>query len=146
MVFLLTSQRFHVLQIEVDMVDDQEEYQTVPGITILVLRVVVMLVFLVALRDTMSHEYTPERLSFFLHFGAASLVWFIYLPVVAVVALRISPLWRTKFLTAIINSADTFAYIVMVHLLWPSRSEQYFLLASHVSGASNARSETRARA
>lgn len=41
-----------------------------------------MIVFLVALRDTMAHEYTPERVDFFLHFGAASLVWFIYLPVI----------------------------------------------------------------
>ena len=64
-----------------DVIEDIEEYQTVPGIIILVLRVVVMIVFLVALRDTMAHEYTPERVDFFLHFGAASLVWFIYLPV-----------------------------------------------------------------
>ena len=63
------------------MIEDIEEYQTIPGIIILVLRVVVMIVFLVALRDTMAHEYTPERVDFFLHFGAASLVWFIYLPV-----------------------------------------------------------------
>ena len=63
------------------MIEDIEEYQTIPGIIILVLRVVVMIVFLVALRDTMAHEYTPERIDFFLHFGAASLVWFIYLPV-----------------------------------------------------------------
>ena len=63
------------------MIEDIEEYQTVPGIIILVLRVIVMLVFLAALRDTMAHEYTPERIDFFLHFGAASLVWFIYLPV-----------------------------------------------------------------
>lgn len=26
-------------------------------------------------------------------------------------------------------SADCFAYCVMAHLLWPTRSEQYFLLA-----------------
>ena len=64
------------------MIEDIEEYQTIPGIIILVLRVVVMIVFLVALRDTMAHEYTPERVDFFLHFGAASLVWFIYLPVI----------------------------------------------------------------
>ena len=126
-----------------------------------------MIVFLVALRDTMAHEYTPERVDFFLHFGAASLVWFIYLPVfrqiyrvldnfyqqinsnhqiiyiitqqrswkfqiVAGIALRISKLWRTKFLIGIIYSADTFAYIVLMHLLWPSRSEQYYLLAIEV--------------
>ena len=63
------------------MIEDIEEYQTIPGVIILVLRVIVMLVFLAALRDTMAHEYTPERIDFFLHFGAASLVWFIYLPV-----------------------------------------------------------------
>ena len=69
-------------QTEVDVIQDVEEYQTIPGIIILVLRVIVMMVFLVALRDTMAHEHTPERIDFFLHFGAASLVWFIYLPVI----------------------------------------------------------------
>lgn len=28
-------------------------------------------------------------------------------------------------------SADCFAYCIMAHLLWPTRSEQYFLLASN---------------
>jgi hypothetical protein len=73
-----------------------------------------------------------ERLQFFLHFGAASLVWFIYLPLVAIVALQISALWRTKFLTGITYSANTFAYGVLIHLLWPSRNQQYFLLATMV--------------
>ena len=102
-------------QTEVDVIEDVEEYQTIPGATILVLRVVVMLCFLAALRETMQHEFNPERLNFFLHFGAASLVWFIYLPLVAIVALQISGLWRTKFLTGITYSADTFAYGVLTH-------------------------------
>ena len=50
----------------------------------------------------------------------------------AVVALQISALWRTKFILGITYSADTFAYIVIIHLLWPSRKEQYFLLAAQV--------------
>lgn len=115
---------------EVDVIEDVEEYQTIPGVITLVLRVVVMLCFVIALRETMLHEYSPERLNFFLHFGAASLVWFIYLPLVAIVALQISALWRTKFLIGIVYSADTFAYGVLIHLLWPSRSQQYFLLAT----------------
>jgi hypothetical protein len=45
-------------QTEVDVIEDIEEYQTVPGAIILVLRVVVMLCFLVALRDTMMHEFS----------------------------------------------------------------------------------------
>lgn len=117
---------------EVDVIEDVEEYQTIPGVIILVLRVVVMLCFLLALRETMMHEFSQERLQFFLHFGAASLVWFIYLPLVAIVALQISALWRTKFLTGITYSADTFAYGVLIHLLWPSRTQQYFLLATSV--------------
>ena len=115
-----------------DVIEDIEEYQTVPGVIILILRIIVMICFLFSLKDTMSHEYNQERLHFFLHFGAASLVWFIYLPLMAVVALQISALWRTKFILGITYSADTFAYIVMMHLLWPSRKEQYFLLAVEV--------------
>ena len=52
--------------------------------------------------------------------------------IVAAIALRISKLWRTKFLIGITYSADTFAYTVLMHLLWPSRSEQYYLLAIEV--------------
>ena len=80
--------KLSLFQFEVDVIEDVEEYQTIPGIIILVLRVIVMLVFLAALRDTMAHEYTPERIDFFLHFGAASLVWFIYLPVFTMFVLQ----------------------------------------------------------
>ncbi len=112
------------------MIEDIEEYQTVPGIIILFLRVIVMFCFLASLRDTMLHEHSGERLSFFLHFGAASLVWFIYLPLMAIVALQINALWRTKFIISVTYFADTFAYAVLIHLLWPSRREQYFLLTA----------------
>ncbi len=49
-------------QTEVDVIEDVEEYQTIPGVIILVLRVVVMLCFLVALRETMMHEFTQVNL------------------------------------------------------------------------------------
>ena len=55
----LTS--FFSFQTEVDVIEDVEEYQTIPGVIILVLRVVVMLCFLVALRETMMHEFTQVR-------------------------------------------------------------------------------------
>ena len=117
------------------MIEDVDEYQTLPGGIILVLRVIVMLCFIASLKETMLHEFNPERLDFLLHFGAASLVWFIYLPVIAMVALQISALWRAKFLIGITYSADTFGYSVLVHLLWPSRSQQYFLLLAENTGA-----------
>lgn len=113
----------------------------------------------------MTYEHNTQKLNFLLHFGASSLVWFIYLPIIALIALQVSALWRFKLLlgkcgqlstlnlqnrrnlvifrnssafypplSGITYSADCFAYCVMAHLLWPTRSEQYFLLAQ---GADN---------
>lgn len=85
-------------QTEVDVIEDIDEYQTWPGWLTLALRVLIMVWFLFELRNTMTYEHNSNKLHFFLHFGAASLVWFIYLPVVALIALQVSPLWRYKLL------------------------------------------------
>lgn len=61
-------------------------------------RSAIMLWFLWELRNTMKYEHSTRKLDFLLHFGASSLVWFIYLPVVAIVASQVSPLWRYKLL------------------------------------------------
>ncbi|XP_015599533.1 transmembrane protein 145 [Cephus cinctus] len=119
---------------EVDIIEDIDEYQTWPGWFILLFRSVIMVWFLYELRNTMTYEHNTQKLNFLLHFGASSLVWFIYLPIIALIALQVSALWRFKLLLGITYSADCFAYIVMAHLLWPTRSEQYFLLAQ---GADN---------
>ncbi|KAK3853937.1 hypothetical protein Pcinc_039549 [Petrolisthes cinctipes] len=114
---------------EVDVIQDIDEYQTWPGWMTLGLRVVIMVWFLCELRTTMTYEHNATKLHFFLHFGAASLVWFIYLPVVALIALQISPLWRYKLLLGFTYSADLLAHSFMTYLLWPERAEQYLLLA-----------------
>ncbi|XP_074102727.1 uncharacterized protein LOC141529879 isoform X2 [Cotesia typhae] len=119
---------------EVDIIEDIDEYQTWPGWFILLFRSAIMIWFLLELRNTMTYEHNTQKLNFLLHFGASALVWFIYLPIVALIALQISTLWRFKFLLGITYSADCYAYCVMTHLLWPTRSEQYFLLAQ---GADN---------
>ncbi|XP_045134656.1 uncharacterized protein LOC123518106 isoform X2 [Portunus trituberculatus] len=116
-------------QTEVDVVQDIDEYQTWPGWLTLGLRVLIMVWFLGELRHTMTYEHNTNKLNFFLHFGAATLVWFIYLPVVALIALQVSPLWRYKLLLGFTYSADLLAHSVMTYLLWPDRSEQYLLLA-----------------
>lgn len=118
-----------VLQTEVDIIEDIDEYQTWPGWLIIVFRTLIMVWLLYELRTTMLYEHNTQKLNFLLHFGASSLVWFIYLPIIALIALHVSALWRFKLLLGITYSADCFAYCVMAHLLWPTRSEQYFLLA-----------------
>ncbi|XP_077291636.1 uncharacterized protein LOC143915082 [Arctopsyche grandis] len=115
---------------EVDIIEEIDEYQTWPGWLILAFRVLIMLWFIYELRNTMLYEHNMVKLNFLLHFGASSLVWFIYLPIIALIALQISPLWRFKFLLGITYSADCLAFFVMAHLLWPTRSEQYLLLTS----------------
>uniref|UniRef100_A0A1Y1MAY0 GPR180/TMEM145 transmembrane domain-containing protein n=1 Tax=Photinus pyralis TaxID=7054 RepID=A0A1Y1MAY0_PHOPY len=122
---------------EVDVIEDIDEYQTWPGWLIIVFRTLIMLWFIYELRITMLYEHNTQKLNFLLHFAASSLVWFIYLPILALIALHVSALWRLKLLLGITYSADCFAYCVMAHLLWPTRSEQYFLLA----GGSNAELE-----
>ncbi|KAJ8679143.1 hypothetical protein QAD02_014930 [Eretmocerus hayati] len=114
---------------EVDIIEDIDEYQTWPGWFILFFRSVIMIWFLFELRNTMMYEHNTQKLNFLLHFGASSLVWFIYLPIIALIALQVSALWRFKLLLGITYSVDCFAFCVMAHLLWPTRSEQYFLLA-----------------
>ncbi|XP_046676433.1 uncharacterized protein LOC124364758 [Homalodisca vitripennis] len=114
---------------EVDIVEEIDEYQTWPGWLILVLRCVIIAWFLCELRTTMLYEHNDTKLHFFLHFGASALVWYIYLPVVALIALQVPPFWRFKLLLGITYSADCLAYCIMMHLLWPTRTEQYFLLA-----------------
>ncbi|XP_034652220.1 uncharacterized protein LOC117891124 [Drosophila subobscura] len=125
---------FHVFlyiwdRTEVDIVSDIDEYQTWPGWIVLILRTSFMMWFLYELRNTMKYEHSTKKLDFLLHLGASSLVWFIYLPIVAIVALQISPMWRYKLLLGITNSADCLAYCVMTGLLWPHRAGQYLLLA-----------------
>ncbi|KAH8394910.1 hypothetical protein KR222_010439, partial [Zaprionus bogoriensis] len=117
------------LQTEVDIISDIDEYQTWPGWIVLILRTSFMMWFLYELRNTMKYEHSSKKLDFLLHLGASSLVWFIYLPIVAIVALQVSPMWRYKLLQGITNSADCMAYCVMTGLLWPNRAGQYLLLA-----------------
>ncbi len=115
---------------EIDVISDIDEFQTWPGFLVLISRSSIMLWFLYELRTTMKYEHSTKKLDFLLHFGASSLVWFIYLPIIAIVSIKVSVFWRYKLLLAVINSVDCLAYCVMMGLLWPTRSGQYLLLAS----------------
>ncbi|KAL7052607.1 hypothetical protein ACKWTF_004935 [Chironomus riparius] len=114
---------------EIDVISDIDEFQTWPGFLVLISRSCIMLWFLYELRTTMKYEHSTKKLDFLLHFGASSLVWFIYLPIIAVISMSVSVFWRYKLLLAVINSVDCLAYCVMMGLLWPNRSGQYLLLA-----------------
>ncbi|KAL1444510.1 hypothetical protein MTO96_029819 [Rhipicephalus appendiculatus] len=130
---------------EVDVIEEIDEYQTYPGWISLCFRLVVTAWFLTELRSTMMDENDHRKLRFYLHFGAGLLCWFVYLPVVALIALQVSALWRQKFILGISSCADFLAYAIITHLLWPTRSQQYFQLQSELDPGMSLRSSTKRR-
>ncbi|XP_076463418.1 integral membrane protein GPR180-like isoform X2 [Babylonia areolata] len=108
--------------VEIDnIISNTDEWQTWPGYATLAFRLIAMVWFVVELRRTFHH--TPhDHLSFIQHFGAFFLMWFIYLPVLALISTQVSPLWRYKTILSISYAVDIFAYAVLLHLFWPSRS------------------------
>lgn len=104
-------------QTEVDIIEDIDEYQTWPGWLILVLRCQIIVWFLLELRTTMLYEHNAKKLHFFLHFGASALVWFIYLPVIALIAMQVPAFWRFKLLLGnkiYINQSELWNYITLI--------------------------------
>jgi len=85
-----------VLQMEIDIISDIGEWQTWPGYIILTFRIAIMVWFLLELRETFHLEHNAEKVRFYLHFGAGFLVWFVYLPIAALICAQVSALWRYK--------------------------------------------------
>ena len=84
------------VQVEIDnIISNTDEWQTWPGYMTLAFRLIVMLWFLVELRRTYHHSH-QDNVNFIQHFGAFFLMWFIYLPVLALISTQVSPLWRYK--------------------------------------------------
>lgn len=113
---------------EVDVISNKDEWQTWPGYLICGFRIVIMIWFIVELRNTFqSSRRAEDRLQFLQQFGAYFLVWFIYLPVLVILNTQFSALWKKKIMLCITNGADLLSYLILLHLLWPSRSILYLL-------------------
>ncbi|XP_013067214.2 uncharacterized protein LOC106055487 [Biomphalaria glabrata] len=108
--------------VEIDnILSNTDEWQTWPGYATLAFRIVVMFWFLYELRQTFGLT-ARDDMTFVMHFGAFFLVWFSYLPALALITLQVSPLWRYKTILSINYAVDILAYAVLVHLFWPARS------------------------
>ena len=81
---------------EIDIISDIGEWQTWPGYLILAFRLAIMAWFLLELRETFALEHNEVKVRFYLHFGAGFLVWFVYLPIAALICAHVSALWRYK--------------------------------------------------
>ena len=65
-------------------------------------------------------EHDARKLRFYLHFGAGMLVWFVHLPLVAMVGLQIDLMWRYKIISG--KEADNClsSYLKHFRLSYPS--------------------------
>uniref|UniRef100_A0A6A7FTT8 Integral membrane protein GPR180 n=1 Tax=Hirondellea gigas TaxID=1518452 RepID=A0A6A7FTT8_9CRUS len=127
---LLTLALYAWNKLMVPVVENTYKYGKWPGIIDLVLRGLLTVWYLFELRTTMLTLQDTNTLHFLLQFGAASLVWLVYLPVVALIAVQVSPLWRHKLLQGFRYSADLLAHVFMAYILYPRRSHPYLVLAT----------------
>ncbi|RWS04134.1 Integral membrane protein GPR180-like protein [Dinothrombium tinctorium] len=110
-----------------DVIMEIDEYHTIPGWFSLGFRIILMIWFLFELRATMMLEQDQEKLRFYLHFGAGIMVWFVHLPIVAIIGLQISLMWRYKLILGFSFGANFLAYAVVTHFMWPTRKSNRFL-------------------
>ena len=87
---------YFFFQTEIDIITNKDEWNSWPGYVLVGVRMIIMIWFIVLLRQTFRQSQHPDRLDFFQQFGAYFLVWFIYLPVLVLIATQISFLWRFK--------------------------------------------------
>ncbi|KAG1653967.1 hypothetical protein GQR58_025308 [Nymphon striatum] len=134
---------------EIDIIEDIDEYQTLPGWLNIGFRLIIVGWFLVELRNTMILENDSFKLQFYLHFGAgiplilhipafccdycSTCVYYDSSKVIDRLDLIdvVESLWaRCPPNSCITCSADFLAFAITSNLLWPTRSEQYFQLAA----------------
>lgn len=128
-----------------NVIEEVDEYHTIPGWISLGFRIILMLWFLHELRHTMMLEQDPRKLKFYLHFGAGMLVWFVHLPLVVMVALQIDLIWRYKIIIGMFSycnfillnlfiffklgfssAADVLAYAIITRLMWQTKKHKFF--------------------
>ncbi|KAH3854170.1 uncharacterized protein LOC127875469 isoform X2 [Dreissena polymorpha] len=127
---VLNTVFFIVSLTKVDLITNVDEWNSWPGYVIVAFRLVVMIWFFFELRATMRHDFPMTllaRLDFYHQFAAYYLVWFIYLPVLVLIANQFSYLWRYKTILSITYGADWLSFLVLIHLFWPSRSVLYLI-------------------
>eukprot|EP01120_Amphizonella_sp_Union-15-10_P017391 TRINITY_DN963_c0_g1_i1.p1 TRINITY_DN963_c0_g1~~TRINITY_DN963_c0_g1_i1.p1 ORF type:complete len:434 (-),score=47.48 TRINITY_DN963_c0_g1_i1:78-1379(-) len=101
-------------------------YDSIPGIFVVVLRVLTLVWFGWCLYHTYHLETLPEKRKFYTVFGAALGVWFIALPIVVAIAAGIDPWMRAKVVNGLSLTVNALGFGALAFLLWPSRAQEYF--------------------
>eukprot|EP01028_Stygiella_incarcerata_P004555 TRINITY_DN20044_c0_g1_i1.p1 TRINITY_DN20044_c0_g1~~TRINITY_DN20044_c0_g1_i1.p1 ORF type:complete len:471 (-),score=111.14 TRINITY_DN20044_c0_g1_i1:100-1512(-) len=126
------------MQIGVDPASTIYEYETVPGLIIVFLRIPIVGFFVYCLRETIKLERnapptldveggSPQVL-FYKMFGMTYIAWFFVLPITVIIAALSDPWVRAKIVSICAHVFFLFAQGGMIGIMWPSRVEAVFRL------------------
>uniref|UniRef100_A0A915PIH6 SCP domain-containing protein n=1 Tax=Setaria digitata TaxID=48799 RepID=A0A915PIH6_9BILA len=116
-----------------DVLHDIDLFKSWPGYTMIAVRLLQALWFLVQIRRLINEESDEQKAIFLAHFGAGFLVWFVYILGLGIIASFVSALWRFKMILVITTTANFAAVVCLVHLFWSTSSHRRFFLADIAS-------------
>ncbi|KAH7707171.1 antigen [Aphelenchoides avenae] len=106
-------------------------YKSWAGYGIVGVRLLQALWFLFEVKRTIRRELNESRAIFLANFGAAYMVWFVYLVGLGAIAGFISDLWRLKVILAITTFANFISIACLVHIFWPTGSYRKFFIGDN---------------
>ena len=114
-------------------------YETVPGILILVVRMMTMCWFLFNVRSTYLHESEPSKRAFYTRFGTIYALWFAMLPFIVIIAAALDPWVRAITVETLYLLFNFFSFAILAWLMWPARASEYFKITPPdiLSGSAN---------
>lgn len=103
-------------------------YESVPGVFLLVFRVLAFGWLGWSLRTTLTLETLPEKRRFYAAYGIASTAWFLLLPLFVIIITGVPAWYREKTIEALASTLNFVAVATFAFLLWPSRAADYFTI------------------
>uniref|UniRef100_A0AC35U7Y8 GpcrRhopsn4 domain-containing protein n=1 Tax=Rhabditophanes sp. KR3021 TaxID=114890 RepID=A0AC35U7Y8_9BILA len=103
------------------------DFSTYPDCLMVLIRCVYAVWFLYEIREYINLVDNINKASFLAHFGAATLVWFVYYPIFGVFSIYISEFWRLKITLGIVTFANFVTTVCLVNFFLPRSTYQKFL-------------------
>jgi hypothetical protein len=105
-------------------------YQTVPGVLLALLWLVIAVFFAASVHATRTAEVDDAKRAFYGRFGACFTLWLTWLPCFVLVGSLLEPWERKKVVTGLDLTGTWCALAAMAYLLWPSRAGEHFILTA----------------
>ena len=119
-------------------------YDSAPGLSIAATHVVFLCWFSKTIYGTLQLEYSPVRRKFFVEVWATYAFYLLILPVAVSIATFVQPWMRQKVVEYVLELCNTFAYVCLIYIMWPSRAPTYFQKL-YITGSQDGSYEARVR-